>query len=432
MTPELIGILGIILLLVFIFTGVYICLAMAIIGFVGSWLVAGSFSAMTSLVIVPFGFLKDSNYAVMPLFMLMSEFISLAGIGRDAYTAARAWVGHIRGGLAMATIGGCGLFAATSGSSTACAVVMGKVAFPEMMRFKYSMQLAAGVIAAGGTIGVMIPPSMPFVMYGILTGTSIGKLFIAGILPGITQIIFYWITIYILCRINPSLGPASVKFTYKERAKSFTLTWPIFLLFLIVMGGIYTGVFTASEAAAIGAFGALLIGVGRKEITTSSAWQSLNNTVRTGGMLLLMLVGAFILNNFMAVSRMPFVAADWLVGLQVHPMLILAAILVVYIILGCFFEMIAVQILTIPIMFPAILALGFDPIWYGVLMCRMSEMGFITPPFGLNLFVLNGVLKIPMSTLMKGVVPFIIADLLHTILLAAVPAISLFLPNIMR
>ncbi len=231
MSPELVGILGIVFLLIFIFTGVYICLAMAIVGFVGSWIVGGSFSALTSLVIVPFGFLKDANYAVMPLFMLMSEFISLAGIGRDAYTAARAWIGQIRGGLAMATIGGCGLFAATSGSSTACAVVMGKVAFPEMMRFKYSMQLAAGVIAAGGTVGVMIPPSMPFVMYGILTGTSIGKLFMAGILPGISQVIFYWITIYILCRMNPSLGPASVKFTYKERAKSFVLTWPIVLLF---------------------------------------------------------------------------------------------------------------------------------------------------------------------------------------------------------
>lgn len=243
MNAELTGLLGIVVFLVFIFAGVYVGLAMAVVGFLGTWVIVGTGPAFSNLFMVPFGFLKDPNFIVLPLFVLMSEFIGLAGIGRDAYSAARTWLGHIRGGLALATIGGCGLFAATSGSSMACAVVMGKVAFPEMQRFKYAATLASGSIAAGGTLGVMIPPSMPFVMFGIITGTSIGKLFIAGILPGVTQIIFYWITIYILCKINPSLGPASAKTPFKQQIASLSLTWPIIVLFFVVMGGIYMGVF---------------------------------------------------------------------------------------------------------------------------------------------------------------------------------------------
>ena len=432
MSVELIGLIGLGVLLVFIFFGMYISIAMAIVGFVGASFILGPAPALSNLALVPFGLLKDHNFAVLPLFILMSEFISHAGIGRDAYTAARAWLGHIRGGLALATIGGCGLFAATSGSSTACAVVMGKVSFPEMMKYKYSQKLASGCIAAGGTLGVMIPPSIPFVVYGILTNTSIGKLFMAGILPGITQILFYWVAIYIMCRRDKSLGPASIKLPLKERVASLPLTWPVILIFLVVMGGIYLGVFTGSEAAAIGAFAALLIGLARKEIKGKGIWQSLNGTVRVAGMSMLLLATAFILNSFMAVSRLPFVAAQYLASLEVNRMFILAAILIVYIILGCFFDMAAVIILTVPILFPAVVALGFDPVWYGVLMCRMSEMAFITPPFGMNLFVLNGVLNIQMGTLFKGVIPFIIADLFHVVLLVAVPSISLYIPNLMR
>ncbi len=432
MSVELIGLIGLCVLIVTIFAGIYIGAAMAIVGFVGTWVIVGPLPALSNLAIVPFGILRNHTFAVLPLFILMSEYISMAGIGRDAYIVARAWLGHVRGGLAMATIGGCALFAATSGSSTACAVVMGKISFPEMLKNKYSRALASGTIAAGGTVGVMIPPSIPFVVYGILTGTSIGKLFIAGILPGITQVLFYGITIYILCRINPALGPASPKLPLKQQVTSTYLAWPVIVIFLVIIGGIYLGIFTGSEAAAVGAFGALTLGLARSDIKGAGIWQGLKNTLRIAGMSMLLLSTAFILNSFMAMSRLPFVAANYLASLELNRLFILAAILILYIILGCFFEMAAVMILTLPILFPTIIALGFDPVWYGVLMCRMAEMAFITPPFGLNLFVLNGSLNIPMNDLFKGVIPFIIADLCHTALLVTVPQLSLFLPSVMR
>ncbi len=432
MSPEIVGIIGIIALIVLLFMGIYVSITMAIVGFVGYFILAGPLASLTNLYVVPFGLLKDFNFAVMPLFVLMSDFIALAGIGREAFTVARAWVGQFRGGLAMASVGGCGLFAATSGSSMACAIVMGKVAYPEMMRFKYSAQLAAGCLAAGGSVGVMIPPSMPFVTYGILTGTSIGKLFMAGIFPGITQLIFYFIVIYIMCRFNPSLGPASPNLPLKQKVASVTLAWPIVTLFVLVMGGIYMGVFTPTESGAIGAFGALLIGLSRRQFTASGLWHSVNGTVIVTGMLLLLLTTAFILNNFIAISRLPFVAGQYIADLGINRYIILGIILVIYIILGCFFDTLAVMVLTIPILFPVMMSLKFDPIWYGVLMCRMSEMGFITPPFGINLFSLNAVVGIPMGTLFKGVIPFIVADLIHVAFLVIFSQVSTFLPSVMR
>ncbi len=332
----------------------------------------------------------------------------------------------------MATIGACGLFAATSGSSMACTLVMGKVAFPEMKRFNYSSQLSAGCIAAGGSVGVMIPPSIPFVSYGILTSTSIGKLFIAGILPGITQLLFYAITIYIMCRINPSLGPASTNLPFKQKVTSLSIAWPIAILFLLVMGGIYMGVFTPTESGAIGAVGALLIGLSRKKFTASGLLNSLNSTVVVTGMLLLLLTTAFILNNFVALSRLPFVAGQYIADLGVNRYIILAIVVVLYIILGMFFDMMAIMVLTIPILFPVMMSLHFDPIWYGVMMCRMSEMGFVTPPFGSNLFALNAVVGIPMGTLFKGVIPFVAADIVHVVFLIVFPQIATFLPSLMK
>jgi C4-dicarboxylate transporter, DctM subunit len=432
MSPELIGLIGLVVLLIVLFLGVYISIAMALIGFVGSLILIGPLAALTNLYVVPFGLLKDFNFGVLPLFILMSDVISLAGIGKEAFSAARAWIGQVRGGLAMAAVGACGLFAATSGSSIACAIVMGKVAYPEMMRFKYSAKLAAGCLAAGGSVGVMIPPSMPFVTYGILTDTSIGKLFIAGIIPGITQVIFYFITIYIMCRFNPSLGPASVNLAFKEKLKSSGSVWPIAVLFILVIGGIYMGVFTPAESGAIGTVGALIIGFSRRSISGSGLRTTLQGTIKVSGMLLFLLTTAFILNNFVALSRLPFVAGQYIASLGINHYIILAIVLIVYIILGMFFDMMAIMVLTIPILFPVMKSLGFDPIWYGVLMCRMSEMGFITPPFGINLFTLTGTVGVPLETTYKGIIPFIIADLIHVVFLVAFPVLSTLLPTIMR
>lgn len=235
-----------------------------------------------------------------------------------------------------------------------------------------------------------------------------------------------------MCRFNPSLGPAAPKIAFKEKVTSLGLAWPIVILFLLVMGGIYMGVFTPNESGAIGAVGALLIGLFRKKITSSGIWTSLNNTSKVAGMTLLMLVGAFILNNFMAVSRLPFAASQFIAGLGINKYMVLAVVLIIYIILGCFFDMLAVTVLTVPIVWPVMIALGFNPIWYGVMMCRMSEMGFVTPPFGLNLFVLNAVVGVPMGDLFKGVIPFVITDLFHVAFLVVVPQVATFIPDVMK
>lgn len=432
MSPELIGIIGIAALLVLLFLGVYISITMALVGFVGTLILVGPLAAFTNLYVVPFGLLKEFDFVAMPLFILMSDIISFVGIGTDAFNVARAWIGQIRGGLAMASVGACGLFAATSGSSMACVAVMGKVAYPEMVRFKYSAKLAVGCLAAGGSVGVMIPPSLPFITYGILTETSIGKLFIAGIIPGITQVIFYFIAIYIMCRLNPSLGPASPNLKFKEKITSSASVWPIALLFIIVIGGIYMGVFTPTESGAIGALGAFLIGLSRRKVNASGLWTTLNGTVKVSGMILLLLTTAFILNGFMALSRVPFVAGQYIASLGINKYLVLGIILVVYIILGMFFDMMAIMVLTIPILFPVMMSLGFNPIWYGVIMTRMTEMGFITPPYGINLFILTGTVRVPLETSYKGIMPFIITDLVHVAFLVVFPQLSTFLPSIMK
>jgi len=267
MNEPLIGIIGIIILLVLILVGIHISYALIVLGFIGVALIAGFAPATSSLASIPFNISNDYNFAVVPLFILMSAFVSRSDIAREAYDMARAWIGHIKGGLAMATIGACGIFVATTGSSIACAVAMGKVAYPEMQKNNYSSGLAAGCIAAGGTLGILIPPSISFVVIGILTEVSIGRLFMAGIIPGILEVIFYWITIYIMCTINPTLGPAAAPTSWSAKAGSLKYTWPVIALFVLVIGGIYLGIFTPSEAGGVGAFGALVIGLCRRSLS---------------------------------------------------------------------------------------------------------------------------------------------------------------------
>lgn len=431
MSPIIAGLVGIFALLVLVFLGVYVGASMAIVGFLGTIAVAGSFAAFSNLYIVPFGTTNDFGFAVLPLFVLMGELVSQGGIVKGAYEAARAWIGHIRGGLAMASVGACALFAATSGSSVACAAVMGKVAFPEMKRNKYASTLASGCIIAGGSMGIMIPPSMSFISIGILTDTSIGKLFVAGIIPGITQALFYVVTIFLMCRFNPNLGPTSPDTPFKQKLSSTVQTWPIFVLFILVIGGIYAGIFSPTESAAVGCVAAFIIAMSQRQLSRSKFFESLTSTVKVAGMLAFLLVGAFMLNRFLALSRLPFVVSGFIAGLGLNRFIILGIVLIIYIILGMFFDIVAVLILTIPIFFPVMTTMGFNPIWYGVLMCRVAEMGFITPPFGLNIFVLVGTIDVPLSTMFRGIMPFVIADVFHLALLVAVPSISLFIPSLM-
>ena len=426
-----IGLIGIAVLMIILLMGVHVGFGLVLIGFLGFAAIGGLDAAISNLAILPFDRLNDYHFAVLPLFLLMGSFVAHSGIGREAYEMARAWLGQLKGGLSMATVFACALIAACAGTSAVGAVLMGQVAYPEMKKMGYSKRLASGCIAAGGTMGILIPPSMGFVLIGILTELSIGKLFIAGIIPGILEALFYIGTIFLLCRFRPSLAPSTAKTTWKDKWFSIRLTWPVVLLFLLIMGGIYGGIFTPTEAGGIGAFGALVISVAKRQLGLQGIWESLMECARLTAMIIIMLIGAYMFNAFLAVTQIPFTISEFIAGLPVPPMVILVAVLIFYIICGMFFDVIAVLILTIPILYPMMDALGFNLIWYSVLMVRIIEIGMITPPFGINLFILTGVINEPLNVLYRGVIPFVIADFCHVALLVAVPALSTMLPGMM-
>jgi C4-dicarboxylate transporter DctM subunit len=426
-----IGLIGVAAVLIVLIMGVHVGFGLIIIGFIGYGLINGFHGAIANLAILTFSRLDDYHFAVLPLFLLMGSFVANSGIGREAYQMARAWLGQLKGGLAMATVFACALIAACAGTSGVGAILMGQVAYPEMKKLGYSKMMSSGCIAAGGTMGILIPPSMGFVLIGILTELSIGRLFMAGIIPGILEAVFYIITILIMCKINPKLAPSEIKTTWKEKASSIKLTWPVLLLFLIIMGGIYGGIFTPTEAGGIGAFGALIIGVGKRQLGLHGIWESLMECARLVAMIVVMLVGAYMFNAFLATTQIPTTISEYISGLPVPPMVIMVAIIVFYIICGMFFDVIAVLVLTIPIIYPLVESLGFDLIWYSVIMVRIIEIGQITPPFGINLFILTGVINEPLSVLYRGIIPFVIADLCHVAMLVAVPSLSTFLPSLM-
>jgi C4-dicarboxylate transporter DctM subunit len=431
MTPDVVGLAGFALMIILILLGVNVAFALIGLGFVGLAMIMGVTPALSSIAIIAFERASDYQFAVAPLFLLMGAFVSRSDIGKEAYTMARAWVGQLRGGLAMATSVACGLFAACCGSSLASALAMGKIAYPEMSRHNYKASLSTGIIAAGGTLGIMIPPSMGFILIGILAQLSIGKLFIAGIIPGLICVVTYMLTIYILCKINPQLGPPSPRTTFKQKIGSLKLTWPVLTLFVLVIGGIYGGIFTPTEAGGIGAFGAIIISLARRQIDRTGFFECLMDTAKTSAMMMALILGAFIFNQFLAVTRIPFIASEWVVGLGVNRYIILLIILLLYILLGLIFDVYAIMILTIPIIFPTMTAFGFNPIWYSVVMVRVIEIGLCSPPFGMNLFGLVGVVNVPIGTLYRGVIPFLLADVFNIALLVAFPALSTFLPEIM-
>jgi C4-dicarboxylate transporter DctM subunit len=431
MNPTEVGLIGFALMLILILMGVNVAFCLIMLGFVGLAILMGVEPSLSSIAIIAYERGSAYDFAVAPLFLLMSAFVSRSDIGKEAYEMARTWVGQFKGGLAMATSVACGLFAACCGSSLASALAMGKIAYPEMKRHNYDAKLSTGIIAAGGTLGILIPPSMGFILIGILTQMSIGKLFIAGIIPGIICVGFYIATIYIMCKINPQIGPASPRTTIRQKFGSLKLTWPVLMLFLLVIGGIYGGVFTPTEAGGIGAFGALIISLVRRQLDRTGIWECLLDTAKMSAMMMALIIGAFIFNQFLAVTRIPFVASEWVVSLGLNRYYILVIIIFMYIILGMIFDIYAILILTLPIIFPTMIALGFSPIWYAVIMVRVIEVGLVSPPFGINLFGLAGVVDVPMGTLYRSVIPFIISDVLNIALLIAVPSLSTFLPDLM-
>ena len=431
MDPIAVGIIGIFVLIILIFARMHIGIAMALVGFVGFAAIVGIEPALGVLKTVPYSTLSSQDLSVIPLFILMGTFAFTAGISEDLYRTVHKWLGHFRGGLAMATVAACACFAAISGSSLATAATLGKVAMPEMKKYKYDSALATGAIAAGGSIGILIPPSVILIIYGIITEQSIGKLFLAGFIPGILEAVFYIFTIMIITRINPALGPPGPRATMNERMRSLLKIWEVIVIFVVVIGGIYLGVFTPTEAAGVGAFATFCFVIYHKKLTWESFKSSLLQTSITSGMLFMVVMGAMILGYFFSVSRLPFELATWVGGLSVNRYVVLVLILLAVGVLGCLMDSMAIVLLTVPVFYPLIQNLGFDPIWFGILIVRVTEMGLITPPVGLNVYIIHGITRVPMGIIFRGVIPFIIADICEIILLIALPEISLFLPGLM-
>ena len=432
MSSEIIGLIGILILIGLIFQGMWIGIAMLFVGVWGIVYLDGFRMVLGVLATVPYSSVSAYPLSALPLFILMGVLLSNTGLGADLYTTANKWIGHLRGGLAMATVAACAGFSAISGSSTATAATMGKVALPEMKKFHYADKLATGCTASGGTMGILIPPSMGFILYGILTQLSIGKLFMAGIIPGVLQAGFYIAAIYVMCRVNPMLGPAGPQNSFLEKIFSLKNTWPIILLFVLVIGGIYGGIFTPTEAAAVGSFGAIFITGLYGRLKGTNFIDSILETGKLTGMIMLLIIGAFIFAHFIAISRLPILVGELVGKFAISKYYILFSIIFLYIILGMFLDIMSSIVLTIPVFYPLIQTLGFDPIWYGVIMVRVMEVGLITPPIGMNAFVLAGTTDIPISTIFKGVVPFIVADFFHIVLLVVFPSLSLFLPGLMQ
>jgi C4-dicarboxylate transporter DctM subunit len=432
MNPNTVAIIGVILLVLLFLSRMPVAFVMALIGFLG-------FAYMTSLDAALSILGKDfwvmfSSYSltVVPMFVFMGTLAFYSGIGGRLYQAAHKFLGQLPGGLAIATCYACAAFGACCGSTTAGAAAMGKVTLPEMKKYNYDPSLSTGCVAAAGSLAILIPPSTILIIYGIMTEESIGKLFAAGILPGILLATLFALTVYIICRRNPTLGPAGVKASWKERVASLSGVVEMLVLFALVMGGLFAGWFTPTEAGAGGAAGALIIALARRMITWRGFIDSLVETTRITSMVFVIVTGATVFGHFMAVTRVPFGLSEWVGGLEVSRYIILGFIIFGYLIGGCFMDSLALITLTVPVLFPVILKLGFSPIWFGVIIVLVGEMGVITPPVGINVYIIQGVAgDVPLETIFRGIFPFLIALVVCTILLIVFPQIALFLPSFM-
>jgi tripartite ATP-independent transporter DctM subunit len=433
MDPVNVGIIGIVFLIFLFLLRMPVAFAMAFVGFLGfSYL--GSFQAGLKLLARDI-FEQFSNFPIsaIPMFILMGSFAFASGIGKRLYDAAYTILGSLRGGLTMATVVASGFFAAICGSTSATAATIGKIALPEMKRYKYDDTLAAGCLASAGTLGILIPPSTIFLVYGIITEQSIGKLFVAGILPGIILTFLFIITVGLICWRNPACAPAGASTDFKEKRKALIGIGEALILFALVIGGLFFGWFTPTQAGGIGAAGALAIGLVRRQLSWRAFIDSTMDGLRTSCMVLCVIACAAIFGHFMAVSTIPFILADWIGGLPIHPMAVMGIIVFIYLIGGCFMDAMALVVLTVPVIFPVVVKLGFDPIWFGVMIVLVSEMGVITPPVGVNVYVIKGIAPdIPLETIFKGIFPFLIAILVCTGILMLFPRIALILPELAK
>ncbi len=429
----MIAVIGIIILLILLVAGMNIGAAMMAVGFFGVWYFRGFTPAMTVFATVPFTQATMYSFAVIPLFVLMGQFAFMSGISSDLFDFANKWLGSLKGGLAMATVAACAAFSAICGSTAATAATMGVVALPEMRKYGYDDGLACGSIAAGGTLGILIPPSTGFIIYGIVAGQSIGALFAAGVMPGILLAICYIFSIAITVRVRPGLAPKSEKFTWKEKIIAIKGGLGMIILFAIVIGGMFTGFFSANEASCVGAFVGLLFMAFKRQLTWKNFITCLRDTLKTTGMVLFILIGAYVFGQFLAFSRMPMTMADWITGLGVNRYVVLVSVIIMYVILGCFMDSLAMVMLTVPIFQPIMEDLGFDMVWYGVVMIMVMECGLITPPVGMNVYIVSGVAKdVPLMNIFKGVAPMVGGMIVAIIFIILFPDIALWLPSIVK
>jgi tripartite ATP-independent transporter DctM subunit len=429
-SPEMTGLIGIVAMLILLALRMPIGIAMLLVGAIGFAVLHGVQPALHMLGSYPYAYSAYYELSVIPLFVLMGYAASISGMGRDLYAAAYAWVGHWRGGLSSATIVSCAGFAAVSGSSVASAVTMGRICLPEMKRYKYDDRLATGTVAAGGTLGILIPPSTAFIVYAILTEQSIGRLLLAGFFPGLLLTILFVVTISVLTRMYPELGPSGPRAGMRERVNTLGQAGPMLTIVVATIGGIYLGVFTPTEAAAVGAFLALGYALWKRTLGGGNMQYVLLETIKTTAFVFLILIGALVFGPFLALSGLPQQLAAWLTSFDVPPIAILAMLMVVYIFLGMFLEGFSILVLTLPIVVPIVQALGYDLIWFGVLMVVVLEMGLISPPVGINVFVVKGLVPdVPLTKVFAGIFPFWLAMAVALIILIMFPDIALFLPN---
>jgi tripartite ATP-independent transporter DctM subunit len=430
MSTDAVAVIGFVSLFTLMLLRVPIGMALGLVGVTGFGYLTSMSPALKIVGHTTMRTVTDFNYAVVPLFLLMGAFATTSGMSRELFRAANAFIGHLRGGLGIATILACGGFSAICGSSVATAATFSRVAYPEMRRHNYPESFSAGVIAAGGTLGIMIPPSTVLAIYGIITEQDIGKLFIAGVIPGILAVLMYVATVSIIGWTRPGFLPSGPRSSWSERVDSIKGVWATLLLFAFVIGGLYGGMFTATEAAGAGAGGAFVIGVVRRRLNGKQILQCLLETTRTTAAVFTILIGALLFGYFLTITQTPQKVTAFLTGLGIGNYGVLTLILIMYLLLGCLMDALAIVILTVPIIFPLIKEMGFDPIWFGIIIVMTVELGLISPPVGMNIFVIKSVLEdIKISTIFYGVTPFIITDLIRLVILVMFPVLATWLPS---
>ncbi len=431
MNPTTIAIIGIIVLVLIFLLRMPVAVAMGVVGFVGFAVASSMDGALRIVAKDMWATFSSYSLSVAPMFVLMGTIAFYSGISSRLFDAANKWLGRLPGGLSLATIAACAGFGAMCGSTTAAAAAMGKVTLPEMKRYGYNDALRTGCVASAGSLAIMIPPSTVLIIYGVMTEQSIGKLFIAGILPGLLLAVLFMATVLLIVWRIPGSAPPGEKTSWVEKIKGLSGIIEMLLLFALVMGGLFVGWFTPTEAGAVGAAGALIIALARRKLTLKAFWLSLMETTRITAMVFLIIACATIFGHFMAITRAPFALSEWVGGLPIPPLAIMALVMCIYLIGGCFMDSLALVTLTIPILYPIVTEMGYDPIWFGVLIILAAEMGVITPPVGVNVYVIKGVAPdVPMHTIFKGIWPFLGAEVVCTIIILFVPQIALFLPNL--